>query len=960
MVAVERVASCLSSGTITDKQGKEYDIFAHEDETIDLHVEKTLICFNRFLKRDNMLKKLYNSLKDEYGGIKGLFGAPPNFEEFRDLCRDMVRFHDAGKLAHKFQIEKMNNLDFENFDFHDYCENNRFYDDDFSTDHSYLSTYLFSVYMVEKYDFINKDNTIFFLFPYIIYGHHTGLKNPWDASNNGRAPLFSWWYDTYDRKDLRNIEKSGAHDFIFLMDEFLSTSFMDDHSSNELWEGFNAFLIHMKNLPSPEKKMCLFFLYNYLYSLLIKSDVLATSFYKGAPQETLKQNLKEFLKNNVSTAQESDILEKVKENYRLKQKNFKQHKPSNERQKELNEIRDEMKKEVFENYEKKGKNAGMFFLKMPTGGGKTNVSLGLAKKLLENTDSKRVIYSLPYRTLLEQNYDEMVDTYGLKQHDEIKDIYSNSSIPPKETKSGSRRRYFSYCLEDVFEYPFICTTNVSLLTPIIKFKRNKNFRFSSLARSIIIVDEVQTLNQKYWFEFAYLLYQLVEKMGCYVILMSATLPDIDKLLRMEEINNDVSRKLTDDIVHLIDNPKKYYKKFKRNKLVSGNNNPDERYIFKEFNDSENYKKDMKKICQRNFKKDMNHGVIVVNTVRRSTELYDYLKNEFNGAKVWLLNSTILPERRREIKYNLKNAEENQEIVVVSTQSIECGMDISFHFAVRDKAPLESIEQVRGRCNREFKKCSEGKIYTTDIRENKKSDAENIYSDSKMYRLIKTEDVMEDIKKEKKDDYTFKDIENYFDRLIEEIKKTINEETFLFTPLDNLKKLGNLRFTDNNDKYGSSFYADVIESDPSCLSFFVELSLPLEGKSFNDDDISYLEDLVKKDGVNLFVTDDEGQRCLCGRKLRKYYESKMKESMSYEMMKEFTKSLSSIISNFVFSTYLSSRPDDICKKWGPYHVIPKEFIKGHTENYFYSKDEGFNKESFKDEQNGDVDISLRII
>jgi len=98
----------------------------------------------------------------------------------------------------------------------------------------------------------------------------------------------------------------------------------------------------------------------------------------------------------------------------------------------------------------------------------------------------------------------------------------------------------------------------------------------------------------------------------------------------------------------------------------------------------------------------NEGLIVLNTIKMSKLVYDelYELKEDYGFEIDLLNSSIIPSEKRKIIHKINNMDsDNVRYILVSTQSVEAGVDVSFDFVIRDFATLDSIEQIRGRCNR---------------------------------------------------------------------------------------------------------------------------------------------------------------------------------------------------------------------------------------------------------------------
>lgn len=866
--------------------GYQKTILAHKGEDyrepFDEHIKKTKKVFGYILDKDRVLKDLYRSVKEEYE-------LNYEFNEFKDILQEMVEFHDLGKINPKYQIDRLNNSEFSDIDIP--TENH------ITHKHSLVSAILFSIHLAKERDI--KENPILLILPHIIHGHHTRLRSLFEENTDyGVASVLS------DQK-YSELEPTLLYIFDDLLDD-------KENLVKLLQEVISLYDDFFSNLGEGSSEISI--LYNYLYSVLIKSDSIATN-YDDSSLEALENKI-----DNYYRRIDDVLLSSMSKSFEKKQKEYREKEDENP----LNPHRFEMYQEAIGSLQEGlDENNSVFYLQMPTGGGKTNTLLGLALKILNNTETDRIIYSLPYISLLEQNFDYFKKVLNLKTED-MRSIYSFSEIPEESEKE-------ILTFDDFFEYPFICTTNVSLLESITKFDKSNKYRFGALTNSIIILDEVQTLPVEYWPEFNYLLNEIADNLNSYILITSATIPGLEQLKTSREMKNTYEEQCH----YLISNPETYYEKLERNRIVSEEL---EKIEINQQEDIEGLVKYAFETSKKEFEEDNNHGLIVVNTVRTSKNLYERLKKRFEekGLKTecLLLNSTILPTQKRNIVGKINGMDENKRILLISTQSVEAGLDVSFDFVVRDFSILESIEQVRGRCNRN-REITEGHVYLTEIASNK-SEASKVYPE---WRLKETKKILDSSGYS----YGFDDMEEYFDNTIQTINGEIKEE-FGLDATDNIECWNKMKFEENNspkNKHKKVFHVDVIEGNRNNYSFFIETSLDKD--NFEPKELKFMEN-----ELHLQVGESIDGRDLMD--MYKYERNRNRED--YTEKKIIRKHFSSIMSKFTVSAILPTNEKElksIFEKVGPYFLIPNHLI-GDELHHIYSVKKGFNKEYFEKENN----------
>jgi len=319
---------------------------------------------------------------------------------------------------------------------------------------------------------------------------------------------------------------------------------------------------------------------------------------------------------------------------------------------------------------------GIYRLCVPTGGGKTLASLRYALRHADLHKKRRIIYAIPFTTIIDQNAD--VIRKSLKKDQVILEHHSNLIPDPKEDNlaepdEGDRRSL----LTERWDVPIILTTTVQLLNTLFLGKTQSVRRMHNLADSIIIFDEVQTIPIKCLDMFNAALNFLAEVCGATIILCTATQPgsNVGVPVRCSPPEN------------LVPDYEEMFGKFRRTTVRDA-------WIPGGYSASALAEFVLEK--QRT-----NTGVLVVmNTKKAAKNLYAALKRRYPSCSLHYLSTALCPAHRREKLAQLnEELEDRKPVICVSTQLIEAGIDISFNCVIRSLAGLDSIAQAAGRCNR---------------------------------------------------------------------------------------------------------------------------------------------------------------------------------------------------------------------------------------------------------------------
>lgn len=314
---------------------------------------------------------------------------------------------------------------------------------------------------------------------------------------------------------------------------------------------------------------------------------------------------------------------------------------------------------------------GFFSLTVPTGGGKTLSSLAFALRHIENSDPKlrRIIYVAPFTTIIEQNADVFRGHLG---KDVVLEHHSNLE-PEKETEA-------SRLAAENWDAPLIVTTSVQFYDSLFSNKSSRCRKLHRLARSVIILDEAQTLPVEYLHPCLRVLTELVTNYKSTVVLCTATQPEIGK---RGDFKIGVS-----GVREIITDPEKIYDQLKRVEISQIGRQTDAEL--------------------RQHILDSDQALCIVNTTKHARLLFDAIGP---GQGHFHLSARMCPAHRRIRLRQIRRALENQQICrVVSTQVVEAGVDLDFPVVYRALAGLDSITQAAGRCNRNGRMSGMGRTY----------------------------------------------------------------------------------------------------------------------------------------------------------------------------------------------------------------------------------------------------------
>lgn len=319
--------------------------------------------------------------------------------------------------------------------------------------------------------------------------------------------------------------------------------------------------------------------------------------------------------------------------------------------------------------------AGIYCLPIPTGGGKTLSGLAYALEYSKlHPETERVIYVSPYISITEQNAEVFREAVGHPQWI----LEHHSSVIRTENENNEDYRSDQHSRFDMnWEEPFICTTFVQFMNTLFSDKSECIRRLHRLINAVVIVDEVQSMPVKCIHTFNYMINFLNAVCNTDVILCTATQP------ALQETECPICYS---EPKFMIENAENWFRKFERVKI--GLPQMGRKYTIGSLADE---------IAGRTAEY---HSILVVlNTKSAVRKLYDRLKAQ--GIAAVYLTTNLCAEHRSDQISAIKEAlgKKEEPVIVVSTNLIEAGVDISFEYVYRSIAGLDSLAQTAGRCNR---------------------------------------------------------------------------------------------------------------------------------------------------------------------------------------------------------------------------------------------------------------------
>ncbi len=422
----------------------------------------------------------------------------------------------------------------------------------------------------------------------------------------------------------------------------------------------------------------------------------------------------------------------------------------------------------------------IYSLNLPTGLGKTLTALSFALKLREKLNSgHRIIYTLPFLSIIDQNsavFEQVLQNNGIKISHKVLLKHHHLSEISYKTESTEYETTQAKILIEGWNSEIIVTTFVQLFESLISNKNRNLRKFHRIANSIIILDEVQSIPVKYWQMIDDLFSNLIEHFNTYLILVTATEPlifDREKL------------------INLVD--KKYY--FKQLNRIYIKPNLDQSLTLEELASQLQELIDEKKSY-----------LFIFNTIGAAKKFYRLISERYDATT--FLSTHVIPQERLN---RIKEIRDGKYRIVVSTQLVEAGVDIDFDVVLRDMAPLDSIIQSAGRCNRNSKNPSgKGEVLIFSLKDDRERHYYSYVYDSVLIDI--TRRILCNFHKIQESEIAFL-IEEYYN----ELKRKKYQDRGL---IEAIKRLN--YHSSSTDSYSISDFR-LIENNFSEASVFIEFN-----------------------------------------------------------------------------------------------------------------------------------------
>lgn len=316
---------------------------------------------------------------------------------------------------------------------------------------------------------------------------------------------------------------------------------------------------------------------------------------------------------------------------------------------------------------------GLYSLTVPTGGGKTVSSLAFALSHAVKHDMKRIIYVIPYTSIIDQNAKVFRDILG---DENVVEHHSQVDLPDTDAETPDALRKRLAC--ENWDAPVIVTTAVQFFESFYAAKPGRCRKLHNVANSVVIFDEAQTLPISLMRPCVSVIDQLVQHYGVTAVLCTATQPELLSIFSGFTAGNRIQE--------LVPDPDALFSSLRRVTFQQDGTLSDEELAAR--------------IRQENA------VLCIVNSRKQARSLYEALPKEGRFHLSTLMNAI---DRERTIATIRERLDKKQCCRVISTSLIEAGVDVDFPTVYRELAGLDSILQAAGRCNREGKEAAQDSI-----------------------------------------------------------------------------------------------------------------------------------------------------------------------------------------------------------------------------------------------------------
>ena len=321
--------------------------------------------------------------------------------------------------------------------------------------------------------------------------------------------------------------------------------------------------------------------------------------------------------------------------------------------------------------------SGLFSLTVPTGGGKTLSSMAFALRHALCHGKRRIVYVIPYTSILEQTVDVFREALGEGDPWTVVLEHHSNLDPDRETVRGR-------LAAENWDAPIIVTTSVQFFESLFADRTSRARKLHNLVGSVVVLDEVQLLNADFLHPILDVLQFLVDEFGVTVLLMTATRPSWSA--------TDAGGKRLRGVREIVPDPDLLHESLRRVRVR----------IPRRLDEPEGWDEVARRMLAEP------SVLCVVNRREDARELFLRVRRE--DATAVHLSALMCGAHRSDVIRDVKERlGRGEDVRVVSTQLVEAGVDLDFPVVFRALAGLDSVAQAAGRCNREGRN-DRGEVY----------------------------------------------------------------------------------------------------------------------------------------------------------------------------------------------------------------------------------------------------------
>lgn len=640
---------------------------AKPDESIELHTEKTLVVCDLLLSRyQNVIKRLATHLEEEF-----FFDGNKKESELKSFIRELVQFHDYGKINPVFQ---------------DYILKKRLV----RNEDKVHSIYSFFIWFVsQSIETVNLDCNTFYKRVAVAYGVITG--------HHGRLKE---WKVLFGESEQERLFKKRLE----LVSRWLG---LDENEYKLIKKRYKEMKKYFKK-GAKVTDVYLLTLSKFAFSVLVNSDSVSSS---SIPYEEYEQMIEDLFGRDIEAIGFADAYNHMPLIQNVNNSSIKATSQFAEMN-DMNGIRTLVNKKVVDSY---GKGVDVYLLESAVGTGKTLSSLALANEIIVEERKQKIISVFPLNSVQSQ-YIGTIQEVGLKE--------KHLNIVNSESLFGIENNYESETKvqdSNLWLFRRNCFSNEVIITSHVRFfdsftcvRRKSALGFLSLVDAVVIIDEFQNYRKEYWYQIWSELLTISEILGTKFIFTTGTLPISE--IQLEDTYGDRIKKVftPEENRQLFTSP--FVKGRCTIRLLKNSY----------YNDLNVLKEDILEDIQIQEKAGVRQFIICMSFVRDAKGLYR-LFSEKKGYHLYFLCGRHSNEYKQALMKKIKkhNNTPDDKVILVTTKTVECGMDFDFDYGYKEFDRFDSVEQLSGRINRSNKKknCGLGVF----LWERRKLNDEKLYS-----------------------------------------------------------------------------------------------------------------------------------------------------------------------------------------------------------------------------------------